>query len=63
MKIRIYRNQTNKETGYKPPRWKKGHLPIHQTLIWVGPFFLLIQQPKRRKPERKQTFGTSERLP
>lgn len=37
--------------GSKPAHrrfYYRGHMPVRQTLIWVGPVFILIQ-PKQRK--------------
>lgn len=37
--VRFYRNSAS-----GAPKWDIKHLPIRQTLIWVGPMFVLIQR-------------------
>jgi hypothetical protein len=39
MTIRFYCNNAP-----AAPRWKAARLPINQTLLWIGPFFILIQR-------------------
>jgi hypothetical protein len=37
MKIRVYRNTSDKRFGF-------ARLPIRQTLVWAGPLFFLIRR-------------------
>jgi hypothetical protein len=39
MKVRVYRN-----SAPEAPRFQVAKLPVRQTLIWVGPMFVLVQR-------------------
>jgi hypothetical protein len=39
LKVRFYRNSAS-----GAPKWDIKHLPIKQTLVWMGPLFILIQR-------------------
>jgi hypothetical protein len=41
MKIRVFRNDP------VSPRLKVAHLPVRQTLIWLGPWFILVKRGPR----------------